>query len=169
MFSLINRKSCCFTCIYIKTQGLAETEANTWHQQWWLPARVAKRRGNDKEGEMKDELLFSSSTPVETNFLLVLVVNLKHWQFLCVQIIRRLITGSLTVIWTKQLIKKDCSNLDVSWHRHTVTQGGFAETHCWLSLNIVMQGILPLLSQSFVHKTKKNVMQFIFITLYKKI
>lgn len=50
-------------------QGLAETEAEIWHQQRWLRARAAERRESDREGEMKDELLFTSSIPQENYFL----------------------------------------------------------------------------------------------------
>lgn len=46
-----------------QTQRLAGIEAEIWHRQHWLPARAGERRGNDREGEMKDELLaFFSKT-----------------------------------------------------------------------------------------------------------
>lgn len=52
----------------LKREGI---EAEIWHQQHWLPARTADRRGNDREGEMKDELLFTFNIPQENRFLSV--------------------------------------------------------------------------------------------------
>lgn len=57
-----------------QTQRLAGIEAEIWHRQHWLPARAGERGGNDRDGEMKDELLFTSSIPLKTIFYLQLPV-----------------------------------------------------------------------------------------------
>lgn len=102
----------------LQTQRLAETEAEIWHQQRWLPARAAERRGNDRQGEVKDELLFTSGIPLQNHFLSSSYqsgVWTNTFDFVCVRVylLFSLSLDTLTVVWKLCTKQRDGSRRDV--------------------------------------------------------